>query len=129
MPQSKKRVRPTSESGDKEWSLKWVALVLIVLIAAFCWSLGAASYAHNRLGWRTGSFEGGDAGEMQMGYRGRGALADFLSNSVEQLNAAPQVIGYCVSEAWWVIIVFSVLEGLAILFWIKARAIEKELAG
>jgi hypothetical protein len=98
------------------------------LVLALCWGLAAASYAHNELGWRTGGFEAADRGEIRIGYRGGGALSDFRNNAIEQLNNLPQVISHTLSHAWWVIILFVVLETLTVVIWIILRAIEKEFA-
>ena len=122
MPKPPERTKSPKSSEEREWPLKWVAVALMAFFAALCWGLAAAEYAHNELGWRSGA-DFDDRGHV--GYR---ALSAFLDNALEQIPNAPQVLGYAVTDAWWVSILFVVLESLAGLFWWKTRAFEKELA-
>lgn len=130
--------RPTSQESGGEWPLKWVVVALMALIAAICWAFAAAGYAHNELGWRTGGVQGGsDRGESPRDNSrytdpietasGR-ALADFLNNALEQIPNAGAVLGYAVRNSLWLVIVFMVLEALPLVFYWKARALEKDLA-
>ena len=120
--------KQSHNSKEREWSLKWVAVALMAMIAALCWSLAAASYAHSVLGWRTGGVDAAARGDIEVGTKGRRALADFLDNALTQIPNAGSVLSYAVTTAWWVLVLFIVLESLAALFWWKARALEKELA-
>ena len=127
MPKPPERTKSAKSSEEREWPLKWVALALMAFIAALCWGLAAASYAINVEGWRSGvgQYRTTDGPFDWASYK---ALDRFLYNALEQVPNAPQVLGYAVTDAWWVLILFVVLESLACLFWWKARALEKEFA-
>ena len=130
----------TSEQG--EWSLKWVALGLMGLAGVLCWSLAASSYAHNVEGWRSGGLEASvERGEFDPGdrvsTRGAGAkvtrtalvaFIDFLANAVKQIPNVHRVLWHSVTTAWWVLILFLVLESLFGFFWWKSRSFEQQLA-
>ena len=130
--------RPTPQASNGEWPLKWVVVALMVLIAALCWALAAAGYAHHELGWRTGGVQGAwERDKSSGGSSGTdddfedassSALADFLNNALEQIPHAGAVLGYAVRHSLWLVILFVLLEALALVFWWKARSFEKELA-
>jgi hypothetical protein len=129
------------ESSPEEggWSLKWVILVSMVLIAMFCWCLAAAGYARENLGWRKNAQEedAKHAAEAQrdMPRSGRWvaiaamikAFLQFLWNGVVQLPRFPWVIAHAFTKSIWVVILFGVLEGLAGFLGWKLAALEKEL--
>ena len=127
----------TEEEGG--WSLKWVILALMVLIAFICWGLAAAGYARENLGWRQNAQEE-DAklaaeahGDMPRSGRWVAiavmikALLQFLWNAIVQLPRFPWVIGYAFAKSIWIVILFGVLEGLLCFMWWKLAALDREL--
>ncbi len=142
MPKHPARSKSSDDSAQGEWSLKWVALGLMILVGALCWSLAASSYAHHVEGWRSGGLEESiERGEFDPGdrvsTRGGGAkvartatvaFVDFLANAVKQIPNIHRVLWHAVTTSWWVLIMFLVLESLASLFWWKARGFEQQLA-
>jgi hypothetical protein len=105
-------------------SLNAMAVGVMVLAAYFCWALAASAYL-------------GESFDMQQARRaGRGAgvaflvmqTLSFLFNSV-RFDQLPGIVGNAFTNDRWVLVLFLVLEVLAVGFWMWMRKLEAELAG
>lgn len=130
-----------STQQESGWSLKWVIMALMILVAFLCWGLAAAGYARANFGWRENAgvedFKQLTGGRENISpRRGRSvmvamaikALLEFLWNGLVQLPRFPWVIGHAFTKSIWVVIVFGVLECLLGFMWWKLAALDKELA-
>jgi hypothetical protein len=109
--------------NHSEWPVSWISIAIIVFFTCLCWGLAAASYSHAELGWRTGGFDS----DIAVGRRGGAALGDFVKNAVSQVPNARAVLEHTMHRSWWVIILFVLLQGLAIIFWWKASSFARTL--
>ena len=105
-------------------SLNAMAIGVMVLAAYFCWALAASAHL--------GEFF--DMSRTPISGRGRGLAflvmqtLSFLINSV-RLDQLPGILGNAFTNDRWLIVLFLVLEALAVGFWLWMRRLEAELAG
>lgn len=94
---------------QEEKSLTWVVATLMATIAVLGWGFLAGSYEGanpSRDHWN--DFDRPSSG------RGRGGLALFAANAVEQLPNLPAVLSWHFSNRIWLPIVILILEGVAL---------------
>ena len=105
-------------------SLNAMAIGVVALAAYFCWALAASAYL--------GEFF--DVQQARRAGRATGVAflvmqtLSFLINSV-RLDQLPGILGNAFTNDRWLIVLFLVLEALAVGFWLWMRRLEAELAG
>lgn len=114
--------------AEKEKSVAWVVLMVMLLIAAFGWAFMAAGYAHSQQGWRTAGAAAAAENRTSLRRANRAAFADFVANAFAQLPNLPAVVGFNLKNRIWLPILILALEALAVFGAFKMKSLEKELS-
>lgn len=118
---------------EKERSVFWIVAALMIIVALFGWAFAAAGYAHDAEGWREGGTDvlpTGMDGRPDLSRRRNksAAMADFVTNAIQQLSNIPAVVSFTFKDRIWLPIVVGILEVLLIGGGFGMKKLEKELS-